>query len=74
MKRRYSKKKYSKKEIKAYRRQFYMCLKGMRDGSTGKLCLTEEQAYSFAYDLHVIALRDCMQYNTPQELADLWTM
>ncbi len=50
-----------------------MCLKNMKD-SDGTNCLTNEQASKMAYDTTDGTMDDIMQYHTPQELAELWTM
>lgn len=64
---------HTREEIARYRKELYVCLKNMKD-SDGTNSLTNEQASHLAYDIADVSLDNDMQYNTPQELADLWTM
>ena len=65
---------HTREEIAQYRRKLYECLRNMRSTTTGELSLTNEQASHLAYDIADVSLDNDMQYNTPQELAELWTM
>lgn len=64
---------HTREEIARYRKELYVCLKNMKD-SDGTNSLTNEQASKIAYDTTDGTMDDIMQYHTPQELADLWTM
>ncbi len=64
---------HTKEEIAQYRRKLYECLRNMKD-SDGTYCLTKEQALKITFDTTDGTMDDIMQYHTPQELADLWTM
>ena len=64
----------SKKEIAKFRAELYVCLKDMRSDDTGELSLTEDEAYAYAYSVSDSAIENDMQFNTPQGLAELWTM